>query len=159
MSNFLQLLDQLRAGGLETTMDQNRGSPGMQLAMAQSTPFMNDLGGLENFPQQGNYPPQPSPMQNPFLEMISNATDDIQLRGNPSTYSRQIQEQLGAAEPNQGGMAQEILSSRFQQEPSWNDVGQGAIDTFFGGGKFVSGQNVADQRTQAEMERIFGKGL
>lgn len=132
--------------------------------------------------------PQPNPMQNPgmslpvqmkpylddiqtkpmgLLDLIAQVTGtqgDINLTGDPKTYSAQIQEALGAKEPNQGGIAKDILSQRFQpqditpqgfqQSPSWDDVAQGAAQTFFAGGNPVSGQNIADKRAIDQMSII-----
>lgn len=119
---MIDILDMLRGGGM--AMNQNRMSPGMQLA-SQQNPYAQDIGGqLEDF----GYPPQPSPIQN-----------DV---GDPRTLSGRIQEALGAKPSNEQGMVGQLLSLRLQ--PTMDDISQGAVQTLFGG-KPVSGQMVSDQ--------------
>lgn len=69
----------------------------------------------------------------------------------PRTLSRRIQEIVGAQKPNEGGLAAQILSQRFQ--PTFDDVSRAGVETLRSG-KFVSGQDYADQRLSQAMERF-----
>lgn len=115
------------------------------------------VGNILQFLQ--GFPPQPTPIQNGYgnfaPQSVQNGYEDEEvdrILGNPKTISGRIQEWLGAREPNQAGMAQGILSGRF--EPTTADASLAAGQTLFGGGKPVSSQGVADERMKNSIDSL-----
>jgi len=124
-------------------------TPGMGMAPRQMRPYQEDVGVI------------PMELQD-VLSRIGGINSEPDL-GDPRTLSGRVQEWLGAKKPNEQGRVGEILSRRLQpqesppdmqQEPSWEDVSQGATQTFFGGGKPVSGQDVSDERSLNLIEKM-----
>lgn len=74
----------------------------------------------------------------------------------PKTLSGRVQEWLGAKEPVQNGVTENILSSRFQSDPSLSDASQGIVQTLSNGprGNLITGQMVADDRVKNYIDRI-----
>lgn len=73
-----------------------------------------------------------------------------QTEESAQTLSQRIQQWLGASEPNQGGMAEDILSKRF--DTSYGDYAQGVINSALGKPSF--GPQVANQRIAGELQKI-----
>lgn len=152
INNILQLLQQQGMPPQPNAMQ----NPGMMMA-SNPQPYHDDVGV--------------NPMNiNDIVSRIEGLNQGPQVAmgepnlGDPRTISGRIQEWLGAKKPNEQGMVGDILSQRFQpqnaisqmglqQEPSLSDVSQGAVQTFFAGGKPVSGQNVSDERVKGNLEQ------
>lgn len=115
--------------------------------------------------QMGMMPPQPAAMQNGMMPQMAQS-DPFSLQadqgynlGDPKTLASRIQESLGAKQPDQGGAIKDILAGRFEQEqPSFNDIGSAAQQTFFNtlnGKAPVSGQQYADTRMENTMTKLL----
>lgn len=66
-----------------------------------------------------------------------------------------IMQELGATEPDQGGIIQNILSGRFNQDgvgSSYGDYAQSAISSL--NGKYTPASNIAQNRTQQQLQDI-----
>lgn len=136
---------------MATLADMMTNNPGMQLpgySMPQMSP--NDIMLSLNGMQQPQGLPQPSmqPQQAPSI-----APGDMSLAGNPQTLSTRIQQWLGASPPDQGGQVQDILSGRFQAQPSANDLGTSALQSFVSG-NYVSPQQEANQRITGQLGQL-----
>lgn len=95
---------------------------------------------------------QPSTMGNSNYQQSPQAQPNPAL-GDASTLSGRIQEWLGAKEPNQGGQVQDILSARFQPDPTSNDVGNAAIATLQSG-QYVPAQQYANSRLSSSFDTL-----
>lgn len=69
-----------------------------------------------------------------------------------SALSAKIQEALGAKQPDQGGMAKDILSARFNTEPSYGDYASGIVQSALG--KPALGPDVAESRVSNQLKQI-----
>lgn len=84
------------------------------------------------------------PVDNTYSQAPTVPTGNIKAR---------IQQDLGAAEPDQGGSIQDILSSRFNQNgPSYGDYAQSAISSL--NGKYASPNDISQNNLAGQLKGI-----
>lgn len=126
------LMDMLFAGGT---------NPDMGLPVDTSAPY------TDNVQNQG------------FADMLPGLTGPEQQTldtapvGNTDTLSSRIQQLLGAKPQDQGGQIHDILAGRFQADPSFDDIGNSAIQTLQSG-SYVPAQQYADKRMEDAMTKL-----
>lgn len=141
MNNILDLLNfgEMTPSGYDAygTGGFNPSAP-MPISLAQQNQAMQNLSMKNN-----NQPEQ----------ILWNQTQPAQpmLKGDPSTYSRQIQEMAGAREPAPQGITEQLLQMRFK--PEAQDYTRAVQDTFFSG-KPAFAQDFADQRAAEYMDKL-----
>lgn len=161
MNSILQLLQQQLSQSPMGTMGNPLSMPSvMQAPMGRNAPIgtsslLNDLQQqLSQSPIQPMGNRQTYAMQTPTGQNVPQGIvpqgQQMSL-GDPSTLSGRIQEWLGSAEPDKGGLAQSILSGRSQ--PTMNDWADSVAQTATTG-KPVSSDSIADERLAGAVKAL-----
>lgn len=94
--------------------------------------------------------PQPAPSYEPMAQEMVMPWQNPAL--NKQNASRAVQEELGARQPDMGGLAQSILAGRFESGPSYGDYAQSAINSLHG--QYTPASDLATSNIMNSLKQI-----
>ena len=131
--------------------------------MANPLDFLNlyaDAGAVNGYPSEDSFEfdtSVPAPLGwMPSAPVELNGGIDLPMGqpevAVPQNFSQKIQEFLGARQPDSGGMAADILSSRFNTGTSYGDYASGIVQSALG--KPTLGTDVGQSRMKQQLEQM-----